>query len=235
MARRQRIIPWGIGILATTALVVWVMNRPDQLQSTEQKDTAGEANLRLRIERETAEFNRGLSALVEARTVAKDTDYPSATIAEVAKLIGLSLSGMMLKQQDTPIPGKGRPFKLSGVIVSNEPDPDEKQSEPRYFTLEKEDSTLTIPDGPDEAIKFMSEHSINLDIESLNRYERQFIIDHCNFLISVTKRVPPTYTSILGHGCRATVLGHIDEIPGRSSAYFGYVGLIADQVDIEPL
>jgi hypothetical protein len=63
--------------------------------------------------------------------------------------------------------------------------------------------------------------TINLDIESLNRHERQFIIDHCH----------PVWAT----PCRATVLGHVDEIVGRRSAWVSYVGMVADQVDIEPL
>jgi hypothetical protein len=49
----------------------------------------------------------------------------------------------------------------------------------------------------------------------------QFIVDHC-YSLSVTP-------------CRATVLGHVDEIVGRSSAWLTYLGVVADQVDIVPL
>jgi hypothetical protein len=62
---------------------------------------------------------------------------------------------------------------------------------------------------------------INLDIESLNRHERQFIVDHCH----------PVWATPY----RAAVFGHFDEIVGRRSARLSYVGIVADQVDIEPL
>ena len=74
----------------------------------------------------------------------------------------------------------------------------------------------------DRAIKELTDRPVvNLDIESLNRHERQFIIDHCHPLWATP--------------CRATVFGHFDEIAGRRSAELKYVGIVADQVDIEPL
>jgi len=74
--------------------------------------------------------------------------------------------------------------------------------------------------------------TINLDIESLNRHERQFIIDHCCPLWAAE---PVSTLAAVISPCRATVWGHFDEIVGRRAGEIRYVGIVADQVDIAPL
>ena len=101
------------------------------------------------------------------------------------------------------------------MIVTHTPDLSDNVGqttwEPHYFTIESEAHPANaLPDA------------VNLDIESLNRFERQFIINHCGGLFSMTP-------------CHATVLGHVDEIVGRRSLAFSYMGIVADQVDIEAL
>ena len=63
--------------------------------------------------------------------------------------------------------------------------------------------------------------SIDLDIESLNRDERQLIQSHCE-IVSFTE-------------CRVVVLGHIGRISERGDAYIEYRGIVVDQVDIRPI
>jgi hypothetical protein len=266
--------PWairlGIIILTVTGIAVWFLNQPDPAvlsredackswgitdsqvlatcrESAEQKDAAIESILRPKIEMEVAEFNQGLSRLASGRTVAKDADYPSARIEDVAKITGGEM-GFKSREELKSFAAKGRRFKLTGVIVSHETDlddpPDERQTEPRYFTLVTETPPPESPPRDIEAeakalANWSMTSAVNLDIESLNRFERQFIVDHCKFLFSVALQAQRTFDSVAGHGCRATVLGHVDEIVGRSLTWgtggISYVGLVAEQIDIQPL
>ena len=230
-------IRWGIGIFVLIGLAGWFLDTPDPhaLQrerscrfwgitdqsvlarcrsSSELESAAIEPFKRSAIEREIAEFNQDLAVVASGKTHALAVDdYPIGSIDEVAKDAG-GILGLVISTDPAMFPSKGRRVKLSGVIITHEPDPDDSPDErisgPRYFTL---DGETHRPDTMPE--------TVNLDIESLNRYERQFIVDHCHFL-SVTP-------------CRATVLAHIDEIVGRRSMGFTYIGIVADQIDIEPL
>jgi hypothetical protein len=74
--------------------------------------------------------------------------------------------------------------------------------------------------------------TINLDIESLSRQERQFIIDHRRRLWASE---PVSGPAAVSSPCRAIVWGHFDEIVGNRSGELRYVGIVADQVDIAPL
>jgi hypothetical protein len=94
-------------------------------------------------------------------------------------------------------------------------------SGPRYVTMETEMLPSTAAAGRQSSSEIVMPTTVNLDIESLNRYERQFIVDHCQPLWATP--------------CRATVFGHFDEIVGRRSEALSYVGIVADQVDITPL
>jgi hypothetical protein len=67
-----------------------------------------------------------------------------------------------------------------------------------------------------------------LDIESLNRDVRQFIIEHCDPVSAEWGYLPLTR-------CKVTVLGHIDEIVGQLTDDVAVVGIVADEVDILPL
>jgi hypothetical protein len=193
-------------------------------ESLEQERAAIEPFKRSAAEREIAWFNQDLSAVASGKTRANG-NYPNQRIKEVYQAAGGMLGFIIGPVDDATFPAKGLPAKVFGVIVTNEPDPDdspeERTSEPRYFTLETE----TLPPSAtldDQAIKELAERPVvNLDIESLNRHERQFIIDHCHHVWTTP--------------CRAAVFGHFDEIVGRRSAGFTHVGIVADQVDIEPL
>jgi hypothetical protein len=101
-----------------------------------------------------------------------------------------------------------------------EGDPDQRIWEPRYFSLETE-MVLRSTTANEKGQNPVMPTTINLDIESLNRHERQFIIDH---------RRPLWVTP-----CRASVLGHFNQIVSRHSDWTSYVGIVADQVDIAPL
>ncbi len=216
MQRQEACRSWGItdaGVLAKCR------------QSRELEAAAIEPFKRSAVEREIAEFNQDLSALASGKTHATETDYPTWSIEEVEKVVGGALGLIIDPKDSATFSAKGRPAKVFGIIVTNEPDPednpDERAWKPRYFTLE------TVAPPPSEIARriaaneeFMPE-TVNLDIESLNRHERQFIIDHCHSL-SVTP-------------CRATVLGHIDEIVGLRDLFHTTAGIVADQVDIQPL
>jgi hypothetical protein len=237
----------SIGAFIIAAAVVAIANRPDPKaterersckawgitdkavlagcrESPEQERAAIEPFKRSAAEREIAWFNQDLSALGSGKTRASG-DYPRWSIEDAFEAAGGMLGLVIGPPDGTTFPAKGRPAKVVGVIVTHEPDPDdspdERTSEPRYFTLETEmlPRSATLDD---QAIKQLAERPVvNLDIESLNRRERQFIVDHCH----------PVWAT----PCRATVLGHLDEIVGRRSAGVSYIGIVADQVDIEPL
>jgi hypothetical protein len=238
---------WVAAILLLAGLAVWFGMRPDPhagererscktwgisdeallarcRESPEQERAAIGPFAHSAAEREIAWFNQGLSALAAGKTRANG-NYPSRSLKEVFEAAGGVLGVIIGPLDGATFPAKGLPAKVFGVIVANEPDPDdspdERISEARYFTLETE---MPPPSATldDQAIKELAERPVlHLDIESLNRHERQFIIDHCH----------PVWTT----PCRATVLGHADEIAGRRSAGFTHVGIVADQVDIEPL
>jgi len=228
--RRANTIRWTIGILGLVGLVAWLLAEPDPaamqrqqvcqawgitdrgeltkcLQSAELEANIIEPLTRAAIEREITEFNQGLAALTPGKTRTTDADYENRSLEAVARMAGGSL-GFIMSNDATTFQSKGQRVKSNGVIVTNEPDPD--NSEPRYFTLEAETHLQdTMPTA------------VNLDIESLNRYERQFVVDHC-YTLSVTP-------------CRATVLGKLDKIVGRGSADLAYVGIVTDQINIEVL
>jgi hypothetical protein len=236
-------IRWGIGVFVLVGLATWFLAKPDPRatqqqqicqswgitdaevlakcrQGREQVSAAIEPFKRSAVEREIAEFNQDLSALTSGKTHANDTNYPSRSIEEVEKVAGGMLGFIVGPKDGVTIPAKGQRIKLFGVIVTNEPDPEDGPGErTRYFTLETETPSPSAAVAHQSAVSMPA--TVNLDIESLNRYERQFITDHCHSL-SVTP-------------CRATVLGHIDAIVGRSSAWQTYLGVVADQVDIVPL
>lgn len=189
----------------------WGIADPQVLSRCRESDEleiATIAPLRRRsVEREIAEFNRELITLNHEKTITAKTDYLRWTVEQVAKSAnGDRGLGMTL---DANFPSKGLPIKVVGLVITH-------QYHPRYYTLNA-GSTPTPSQKRDAAMPW----SVNLDVESVNPQERQFIIDNC-FQLSVTP-------------CRATVLGHLGEIAGRSEGVIKYVGIIADQIDIQPL
>jgi len=203
----------------------WGITDPNVLSkcraSVDEERAAIEPFKRSAAEREIDWFNRDLQALRSGKTRADEGDYPSLSIGAAYEAAGGMLGSPIGPLDGTTFPAKGRPAKIVGVIITNEPDPNEQSWEPRYFTLESEMlQSSAAASHPDE---LKMPYTINLDIESLNRHERQFIIDHCYRLWATP--------------CHATVFGHFDEIVGRRSLglRFRYVGIVADRVDIEPL
>lgn len=234
----------GLGIVVV-GIAVWFFNRPNpeaaaiRRQEVCQKwwgisDPALLAKchksreemalaLRAAVARRIVAFNNELSAIASGKTRANKPDYPSRSLTDVEKATGGQVGliiGIIGPINSTTFPAKGQLAKLSGVIVTHEPDPDETDPEPRYFTLETEGVPPDLSDEKDIK-KFADRPAVNLDIESLNRYERQFIIDHCQL---------QTMTP-----CLAVVLGHIDEIVGRTVKGVTHVGVVVDEVDISPL
>jgi hypothetical protein len=172
------------------------------------------------VDREIAWFNEELSALASGRTRANESDYPSLSLQDASEKVGGSFGWAFGQVDNTTFPALGQPVKLVGVIVSDEPDQDDPQRFERYFTVGAE--MQPPPAGQKTADNPEMPLMINLDIESSNRHERQFITDHCR----------PAWVT----PCRATVFGHFNEIVGRRhSSGLGYIGIVADQVNIEPL
>jgi hypothetical protein len=190
----------------------WGITYPNVLakcrQSAEQEFAAIAPLKRSAIEREIAEFNRQLSS--SRKTQAKETSYPNWNMEEAAKMTG-SLVGFIVGPIDrATFPAKGWSARLVGIVVTH--DPDSEDGVPRYFTLEpvmpQDFSQMGIDDK--NIREWAMRPTLNLDIESLNRHERQFIIDRCHFQSATP--------------CRATVLGHIDEIVGRGDGWITYTG-----------
>jgi hypothetical protein len=173
-------------------------------QSAEQETAATEPFRRSAAEREIAWFNQELSTLASGKTRANG-EYPSRSIEDAYKAEGSILGFIFDPVDGATFPAKGLPAKVAGVIVTHEPDPDdspdERTSEPQYFTLETEMLAPSATAARQAVNELPIPTTINLDIESLNRHERQFIIDHCHLLWATP--------------CRVTVIGHFDEIVGR--------------------
>jgi hypothetical protein len=189
----------------------WGIKDPRVLSSCRESDeleTAAIAALRRKsVEREISEFNRDLITLDNKKTITRRTDYLGWTLEKVAKSVnGARGLGMTL---DANFPSKGLAIKVVGLVITH-------QYDPHYYTLDADSPPATSRNG-DEATRW----SVNLDIEALSPIERQFIIENC-FERSVTP-------------CRATVLGHLGEIVERSEGTIKYVGVVADQMDIQPL
>jgi hypothetical protein len=238
-------IRWmAIAFLLVAGLAAWLSARPDPKAgerersckawgitdqavlskcrvSVDEEHAAIEPFKRAAAEREIDWFNRDLQALRSGKTRADEGSYPSLSIDGAYEAAGGMLGFIIGPLDGTTFPAKGRHAKIVGVIITNEPDQNERPSEPRYFTLETEILPSGVTAAHQGADKVTMSTTINLDIDSLTRYERQFIVDHCHHLWATP--------------CRATIFGHFDEIVGRRSELVRYVGIVADQVDIEPL
>ncbi len=233
VSSRSTAIIWVIGVLALVALGTWFLTTPDP-KATEReaacrtwgivdaatlaacrespdKQAAAVAPLKLAaLDREIDAFNQDLTALARRGTTRVDeTAYVPISIREAAELSRGGMLSFVSQAEADNLPANGRRVNLTGVIDMHTPEPGDGGE--RYFTLDGEARAKgELPD------------SVNLDIESLNRHERQFILDDCGDLFSTTP-------------CRATVLGHVGEIVGRRSFAFTHTGIVADAVKIEPL
>ena len=151
-------------------------------------------------------------AFARNHTRANSTDYVRMTVAEAAKATG-GLISIMTPEQVAQLHHNSQRVELVGQVVSETPDPSDSENpnwKPRSFNLVGET-------GAADAIPI----SVKVDIEGLNRKERQFIIDYC-YSFSVTP-------------CRATVLGALDEIVGERDPFFSKAGIVADEVSIKPV
>jgi hypothetical protein len=242
-ASRAAAVRWGIAIVALLALAGWYLDQPDsaavQRQQTCERWGVTDTNLLAKcrqgpdqqnvilqplmhqfVDQQIKEFNQDLVALEKDKTRTDVRDYSSESIEDVAKVTGGNLLGLIMPNDTTAFRAKGQRVKFSGVIVTHEPDPDNPPIEPRYFTVQSEFHIQNA--APSTAKTDVTMPTIvNLDIESLNRYERQFMIDHCADQITTP--------------CKAAVFGRIDEIVGRRSGGLRYIGVLADQIDIEAL
>jgi hypothetical protein len=177
----------------------------------------------------------GLGARLDMDTgKTNEADYPSLSIEDASKAAGGIQDMVFGPVNRLTFPAKGRFAKVVGLIVSHEPDPqdepDQRTWQPRYFTLESEMGWQRV--ASEKGGNPVMPTTINLDIESLNRHDRQFIIDHCRPLWAAE---PVSMLASVISPCRGTVWGHFDEIVGRQAAEIRYVGIVADQVDIAPL
>lgn len=247
----------SIGAFIIAAVVVAIANRPDPKaterehsckawgvtdkavlarcrESDEQQRAATAPLEHAAAQREIDRFNKDLSALAAGKTKANEADYPSLSIEDASKAAGGTLGMVSGPVNSMTFPAKGRSAKVVGLIVSHEPDPqddpDQRTWEPRYFTLESETGWQRA--ATEKGGNPVMPTTINLDIESLNRHERQFIIDRCRPLWAAEP--VSTLTAVISP-CRATVRGHFDEIVGRREGEIRYVGIVADQADIAPL
>lgn len=247
----------SIGAFIIAASVLAIANRPDpkaserersckfwgvtddsilaRCRESGQQERAATAPLkRAAVQREIDLFNKGLSALAAAKTKANEADYPSLNIEDAAIAAGGIMGMVFGSVNSVTFPAKNRPAKLVGLIVSHQPDPEDDPNQrtwqPRSFTLESEMGwqRSTSEKGGNPVMPAI----INLDIESLNRYERQFIIDHCRPLWAA--EAVSTLAAVISP-CRAAVWGHFDEIVSRRAGEIRYIGLVAEQVDIDSL
>src|ERR1700676_4070440 len=229
----------SIGAFIIAAAVVAIANRPDPKaserersckawgvtdravlarcrESGEQERAATAPLERASAQREIDRFNKDLSALAAGKTKADEADYPSLSIEDASKAVGGILGMIFGPVNSVTFRANGRPAKLVGLIVSHEPDPqddprppDQRAWQPSYFTLESEMGWQRA--ASEKGGNPVMPTTINLDIESLNRHERQFIIEHCRPLWAAG---PVSTLAAVISPCRATVWGHFDEIVG---------------------
>jgi hypothetical protein len=145
MMAAQRRIPARPRSAALLGFAAWFLDKPDPQatqrqkicqswgitdaevlancrQSPEQERAAIEPFKRSAAEREIAWFNQDLSALASGKTHAIESDYPSRSMEEVYQAAGGMLGFIIGPLDGATFPAKGRPAKLFGVIVSQEPD-----------------------------------------------------------------------------------------------------------------
>jgi hypothetical protein len=110
------------------------------------------------VEREISEFNRGVIALDNKKTITRRTDYLGWTVEEVAKSAnGARGLGMTL---DANFPSKGLAIKVVGLVITH-------QYHPHYYTLDADSPPATSQNG-----NAATRWSVNLDIEALSPLER---------------------------------------------------------------
>ena len=161
-------------------------------------------------------FKKQLGEIRAHKTIAESADYRPASINDIARATGGAFPSI---SADANFPLKGQHFKIIGRIVTNIPSPEDKDSgssdepqwKPRTYQLVGE-----MPKEQKAEIPI-----INLDIESLNRDERQFIQDHCEML---------SFTA-----CNAEIFGRVDHTSQKDGTDLDYRGIVVEQADIQPI
>ena len=169
--------------------------------------------------RAVSTFNKQVAALATNMTVAKEADYTLTSIRDVSRALGGMVAFIFPKDH---FPLEGRRFKLAGRIITETPDPSDSSGDtdsdsdppawqPRTYELW----------GPFPKGKGVMADTVRLDIESLNRSERQFIQDHCE-MVSLTE-------------CNAVVWGHAGRISEGDNSGIQYRGIVVDQVEFQAI
>jgi hypothetical protein len=169
--------------------------------------------------KKVAEFNNQLAAFARNRTIASESDYAPANIHDVSKALG-GIASFTLGNGRVALEGKS--FKLSGRIITETPDPNEDSgggdddSSDRTWQPQTYQLWSAIPKAKDAMPDI-----VNLDIESLNRDERQFIQKHCG-IVSLTQ-------------CNGTIWGHVGRINEGDDTPLHSGGVVVDQMEIAPI
>lgn len=169
--------------------------------------------------REVTGFNNQIAALAGNRTDVPESDYAPANIHDISKALGgivpiMSGSGHVALE--------GRRFKLTGRIITETPDPNDDGRSGDDDSSDKtwQPQTYQLWGAMPKAKDVMPD-IVTLDIESLNRAERQLIQKHCE-MVSLTE-------------CHAIVWGHVGRVGQEDNSPLQYGGVIVDQVEIQPI
>ncbi len=189
-------------------------------RASEREATAViEPKFRQAAMRAVSTFNKQVAGLATNKTVAQEADYTPASIRDVSKALG-GIAAIILPKGHFPL--EGRRFKVLGRIITETPDPSDSSGDtdsdndppawqPRTYQLW----------GPFPKAKNAMPDTVQLDIESLNRSERQFIQNHCE-MVSLTE-------------CNAVIWGHAGRISEGDNSGIQYRGLVVDQVEIQAI
>ncbi len=231
MSRR---IVWIVAIGLAIGVAAWLATKPNEealqrrqectdwgirdqtiLQRCLDSEQAKRAAIAPAVQRLTdnlsTKYNDQIARLAIGKTVAPISDYPEGDFTRLDKTRFYASPSSKGHAPDTSrLPLEGQRFRLAGVIVTEAPD---SADDHKYYELwsdfpKKQGGKLPVV--------------VPLDIESLNRNERQFIKTFCD-----TDLWPsPT--------CRAVIYGHIGTIADQGIADVIVRGLVADEVDFTP-
>lgn len=147
-------------------------------------------------------YNSALADLAQApKSSVHPTGYTLTSVGELSKDTGMTTFGFNT-ETDASHPALGRKYKLRGTIHAH--------MLPKELSLST-DTTYIVGEVGNPLV------GVPLDIESLNRVERAFIKDNCDFPVP---------------GCTATLFATVGVLPavGRIEQ----IGLVANRVDFEP-
>lgn len=186
-------------------------------ESQEESDIIIGPKVRQAALKAVSAFDQQLGALTINKTIAKTENYKSANIGDISKTLG-GIAPILLT--NTHFPLEGARLKLVGRLITNTPDPNDEESAERDNAPAWQPQTYQLWSGFSKAKNVMP-IMIDLDIESLNRDERQFIRTHCE-IVSLTQ-------------CNAIVWGHVGRISENENSGFQYRGIVVEQIDIRPI